>query len=92
MVDMKRKLIFCLAGLLVSVLMVPIFADNLQKGTDFFLYNNPKEAIPLLEKALYEDPNNQSIYVMLSTAYSQTNQYDKAITILKTSGLFLDFE
>jgi len=59
-----------------------VWAENLEKGFYLFLDNKPSEAIPFLEKALYEYPTNPEIYTSLSSAYVQISKYDSAIALL----------
>ena len=65
-----------LAGLLLSL-------TSLEQGEQFFLENKPQEALPHLEKALYEAPKNEQVYLYLGIVYEQLNNPDKAIQILK---------
>ncbi len=54
-----------------------------QRGEKFFLENNPREAVPLLEQALVQEPRNEVIYLYLGIAYEQLGNHDQAIRIMK---------
>ena len=56
---------------------------NLQQGEQLFLDNKPREALPHLEKALYENPQDEKIYLYLGIIYEQLNDPAKSIQILK---------
>jgi tetratricopeptide (TPR) repeat protein len=56
---------------------------NLQQGEQFFLGNKPQEALPYLEKALYENPQEEKIYLYLGIIYEQLNDTDKSIQVLR---------
>jgi tetratricopeptide (TPR) repeat protein len=70
------RIIPLLAGLVLSL-------TSLEQGEKFFLENKPQEALPHLEKALYETPKNEQVYLYLGIVYEQLNNPDKAIQILK---------
>jgi tetratricopeptide (TPR) repeat protein len=55
----------------------------LQEGEKFFLENKPQAALPLLEQALYENPDNERIYLYLGAVYEQLNNPDKSIQVLR---------
>ena len=55
----------------------------LQQGEKFFLENKPQAALPLLEQALYENPDNERIYLYLGAVYEQLNNPDKSIQVLR---------
>ena len=78
---MKR---LTLAGFLLlscgAVFGVSAFFD---KGEALFVQNKPKDAQPLLESALNEDPSNEKIYLYLGIIYQQLGDAQKAIDILK---------
>jgi tetratricopeptide (TPR) repeat protein len=74
-VDVMR-IFLLLAGLLLSL-------TPLEQGERLFLDNQPQEALPYLEKALYEAPQDERIYLYLSIVYEQLNNPAKAIQILK---------
>jgi len=56
---------------------------NLQQGEQLFLDNKPREALPHLEKALYENPQDEKIYLYLGIIYEQLNDSAKSIQVLK---------
>jgi tetratricopeptide (TPR) repeat protein len=53
------------------------------KGEQLFVQNKPREAQPLLESALGDDPSNEKIYLYLGIIYQQLGDAQKAIDILK---------
>jgi tetratricopeptide (TPR) repeat protein len=53
------------------------------KGEQLFVQNRPREAQPLLENALGDDPANEKIYLYLGIIYQQLGDSQKAIDILK---------
>ena len=55
----------------------------LQQGEELFLNNKPEEALPLLESALRQYPNNGRIYLYLGTIYEQLGQSERAVRILQ---------
>jgi tetratricopeptide (TPR) repeat protein len=65
-----------IAGLLLSL-------TSLQEGEQLFLENKPQAALPHLEKALYEDPQEEKIYLYLGIVYEQLNDTEKSIQIMK---------
>ncbi len=73
-----------LAGFLLfscgAVFAVSAFFD---KGEALFVQNKPRDAQPLLESALNEDPSNEKIYLYLGIIYQQLGDPQKAIDILK---------
>lgn len=71
--------------LLMLISAIGLSASNFETGSNLFNDNKPTEAIPYLEKALYEDPNNPIIYEWLSLAYQQQEQYDRGLNILNTA-------
>ena len=56
---------------------------SLQQGEQLFLENKPREALPHLEKALYENPQEEKIYLYLGIVYEQLGDSEKSIQILK---------
>ena len=79
---MSRRLSVILAILLAGL---PAFSasDFLEKGEALFIQNQPREAEPLLESALSDDPSNEKIYLYLGIVYQQLGDLDKAIEVLK---------
>ena len=53
------------------------------KGEQLFVQNKPRDAQPLLESALTDDPSNEKIYLYLGIIYQQLGDPQKAIDILK---------
>jgi tetratricopeptide (TPR) repeat protein len=52
------------------------------KGEQLFVQNKPREALPLLESALNDEPANEKIYLYLGIIYQQLGDSQKAIDIL----------
>jgi tetratricopeptide (TPR) repeat protein len=51
------------------------------KGERFFVDNKPKEALPFLEAAAAEEPDNTAAFLYLGIVYLQLEQYDAAIAV-----------
>jgi len=79
---MLRRVVFVLAVLLAGL---PAFSASpfLEKGEALFIQNQPRDAEPLLESALSDDPSNEKIYLYLGIVYQQLGDLDKAIDVLK---------
>ena len=45
--------------------------SSLQQGEKLFLENRPREALPHLDEALYENPQEEKIYLYLGIVYEQ---------------------
>jgi len=69
-------LIAMLASLLLGL-------TSLQEGERLFLENKPQAALPFLEKALYEDPQEEKIYLYLGIVYEQMQSTEKSIQIMR---------
>ena len=69
---------------LVYIIMALVLTlSSLQQGEQLFLENKPREALPHLEKALYENPQEEKIYLYLGIVYEQIGDTEKSIQILK---------
>jgi tetratricopeptide (TPR) repeat protein len=66
---------------LIAALLLTL--SSLQQGEQLFLENKPKEALPYLEKALYENPQEEKIYLYLGIVYEQIGDTEKSIQTLK---------
>jgi tetratricopeptide (TPR) repeat protein len=55
----------------------------LAKGEALYAENKPRDAQPLLEQALSEDPSNEQAYLYLGIVYQQLGNPAKAIDVLK---------
>ncbi len=53
------------------------------RGAEAFLYDRPREAATLLERAIGEDPVNARAYLYLALSYEQLTMYERAITTLQ---------
>lgn len=58
-------------------------SERFTKAEDSFLRNKPREAIPLLETIIAEDPANIKAALYLGVAYQQVNRLDDAIALYK---------
>ena len=66
---------------LVTALLLSL--SSLQEGEQLFLENKPREALPHLERALYENPQDEKIYLYLGIVYEQIGDTEKSIQTLK---------
>jgi tetratricopeptide (TPR) repeat protein len=66
---------------LITALLLSL--SSLQQGEQLFLENKPREALPHLERALYENPQEEKIYLYLGIVYEQIGDTEKSIQILK---------
>ncbi len=79
---MLRRAVVVLIALLAGL---PAFGAStlFQRGEELFVRNQPRDAEPLLENALKDDPSNEKVYLYLGIIYQQLGDLDKAIDILK---------
>jgi len=70
-------------NVLATLAMLVLQLSALQEGEKLFLENRPQEALPPLEKALYEDPNNERLYLYLGIVYEQLGNLDKSIQVMR---------
>jgi tetratricopeptide (TPR) repeat protein len=71
--------LFVLFSLLIGAAGNLLFAsDVVDEATKAFMDNRPKEAIPLLEAALQERPNNDDLYLFLGIAHEQLEEWEAA--------------
>ncbi|MDR3146187.1 MAG: tetratricopeptide repeat protein [Treponema sp.] len=60
------------------------FAQNLfARGEELFMRNKPAEALPFLEGAIAEDPDNVRAFLYLGMAYLQLEKPDDAIAVYR---------
>ncbi len=71
---MGAKLLF------ISLLLSTSSLDEAEK---LFLENKPVEALPALEAALYEDPQNEKIYLYLGIVYAQLGDAEQSLQIMR---------
>ena len=78
---MAKRGVFFLAVLLAAL---PAFSASsfLEKGEALFVQNQPRDAEPLLESALRDDPSNEKVYLYLGIIYQQLGDLDKAVDVL----------
>lgn len=56
------------------------FNPDLDEGLGFYRQNQLEEALPLLEHAVEQDPQNPDAYAWLAETYRRSKQIDKAIS------------
>jgi tetratricopeptide (TPR) repeat protein len=66
--------------LFISLLLA---SSSLEEGEKLFLENKPREALPALEAALYEDPQNEKIYLYLGIVYAQLNDPERSLQVMR---------
>lgn len=71
------------AGLLLLLANGAYAADSFSLGEDFFMRNEPEKAIPYLETAIRERPDEEKAYYHLGIAYVQVKRIDDAIAVFK---------
>jgi tetratricopeptide (TPR) repeat protein len=54
-----------------------------EQGEQLFVQDKPREARPLLESALTDDPSNEKTYLYLGIIYQQLGDIQKSMDILK---------
>ena len=57
--------------------------SNFARGEEFFMRNNPSQAVVFLERAISDDPANAITYLYLGIVYEQLGRTDDAITIYR---------
>ncbi len=67
-------------SLLLALLLA---ASTLQQGEKLLLDNKPREAEPVLNAALAEEPGNEKIYLYLGLVYEQLNDPERALQVLR---------
>ncbi|MFO8063128.1 MAG: tetratricopeptide repeat protein [Spirochaetota bacterium] len=80
---MSRKFTTAVMFLIALITVSAGGQSLLEQGEDKFMRNQPKEAVPLLEDALEEDPENAQIYLYLGVAYEQLGRDEEAVEILR---------
>jgi tetratricopeptide (TPR) repeat protein len=70
-------------NILVTLAALLLQLSALQEGEKLFLQNRPQEALPLLEQALYENPDNERLYLYLGIVYEQLASPDKSIQVMR---------
>ncbi len=70
-------------NVLAILVALTLQLSALQEGEKLFLENRPREAQPLLEQALNEDPNNERLYLYLGIVYEQLGSLDKSIQVMR---------
>jgi tetratricopeptide (TPR) repeat protein len=53
--------------------------SDFTRGEELFVQNNPREALPYLERTVASDPAHVKAYLYLGIAYQQLNRIDEAI-------------
>jgi tetratricopeptide (TPR) repeat protein len=70
-------------NILMTVAALLLQLGALQEGEKLFLENRPKEALPLLEQALSESPDNERLYLYLGIVYEQLENPEKSIQVMR---------
>ena len=70
-------------NVLAVLLALTLQLSALQEGEKLFLENRPREALPLLEQALNENPDNERLYLYLGIVYEQLQNPDKSIQVMR---------
>jgi tetratricopeptide (TPR) repeat protein len=66
--------------LFISLLMA---TSSLEEGEKLFLDNQLQQALPALEAALYEEPQNEKIYLYLGIIYAQLGDAERSLQIMR---------
>jgi len=81
---MKLLLILAAVALQLSAPQLGALQPSaLQEGEKLFLENRPREALPLLEQALAENPENERLYLYLGIVYQQLADTDRSIQVMR---------
>jgi len=76
--------IYCFTVLLtVFVAALGFSRDNFSLGEEFFMRNNPAEAVVHFEAAIADDPGNIKAFLFLGIAYEQIGRVEEAITVYR---------
>jgi tetratricopeptide (TPR) repeat protein len=70
-------------NVLVTLAALLLHLSALQQGEKLFLENRPREALPLLEQALNENPDNERLYLYLGIVYEQLASPEKSIQVMR---------
>jgi len=70
-------------NILATLAALLLQLSALQEGEKLFLENRPQEALPLLEQALNENPDNERLYLYLGIVYEQLASPDKSIQVMR---------
>jgi tetratricopeptide (TPR) repeat protein len=71
-------------SLLLSILSFFAFGSSLYKdASELYMNNQLKEALPLFEQVLVEEPRNELAYLYLSNCYESMNEFQKSIDLLE---------
>jgi tetratricopeptide (TPR) repeat protein len=70
-------------NILAALAALLLQLSALQEGEKLFLENRPREALPLLEQALNENPDNERLYLYLGIVYEQLDNSDKSIQVMR---------
>ena len=76
---MKIVRFFILFSLLFFVASATMLSsDVVEEATKAFMDDNPREAVPLLEAAVQQDPDNEKLYLYLGIAHEQLQEWESA--------------
>ncbi len=80
---MKRRFIVAVAVIALLGAQTLFAATLFERGEKLFMENKPREAAPLLENALSQEPENEKIYLYLGYIYEQLGDHEEAVEILR---------
>jgi tetratricopeptide (TPR) repeat protein len=78
-----RLKFFFISFILISSCAYLNAGSYLEDAEKLYLDKNVKDAIPLFEKALLDEPRNEQIYLFLSNSYEILNEPQKSIDTLE---------
>jgi tetratricopeptide (TPR) repeat protein len=82
---MKRRFVLAAACIACAICAYGA-SDQFTRGEEAFVQNRPKDARPLLEGSLVDDPTNETAYLYLGIVYQQLGDAQRAVDVL-TRGL-----
>ncbi len=74
-----RFLSFCTIFLTFAVIYA--FSDVVEEATELFMEDKPSQAVPLLQRALREQPEKADLYLYLGIAHEQLEEWSKAAEV-----------
>ncbi|MFO7848908.1 MAG: tetratricopeptide repeat protein [Spirochaetia bacterium] len=76
---MKKRRFLSFCGVLLTIFVIPLFPDAVEEASELFMEDKPSEAIPLLQRALEEQPQDEDLYFYLGIAYEQLEEWESAV-------------
>ncbi|MFP4483730.1 MAG: tetratricopeptide repeat protein [Spirochaetaceae bacterium] len=80
---MTRRFVIAVALIALLGVQSLLAATLFERGEKLFMENKPREAAPLLENALSQEPDNEKIYLYLGYIYEQLGEHEEAVDILQ---------